>query len=99
MLKEFYITAVNRIRTYRMLGCLGKGNFIRSFRKGGDCLTVFRDGPNNYNIHFWSVIRENSWVHRNVPLRLVVLAIKSFDGMTDMFGQSFHDEKTHTFEY
>ena len=99
MLKEFYESATKRIKTYRSLGCLGKGNFIRSFQKGGDCLTVFRNRANSYNIHFWSVVRENSWTHHDVPLRLVVLAIKSFDGMTDMFGTPFHDEKTHTFEY
>ena len=99
MIKEFYDAAVKRIKAYRMLDCLGKGNFIRSFRKGGDCLTIFRNSANNYDVCFWSIVRENSWVHHNVVLKEVVLAIKSFDGMTDMFGQSFHDEKSHTFEY
>lgn len=99
MLKEFYEAALKRIRVYRTMGCLGKGNFIRSFQRSGDCLTIFRDSPNNYTISFWSAVRENSWAHHDVPLRLVVLAIKSFDGMTDIFGQSFHDEKSHTFEY
>ena len=99
MLKEFYEKVKKRIRVDRMLGYRERGNFICSFKKGDDYLDIFRDAPNSYIIHFSSLIPENRWTHYDMPLWLVRIAILSFDGMTDMFGTPFHDEKTHMFEY
>ena len=100
MLKDFYEAVKKRIRVDHMLGHHERGNFIRSFNGGnGDYLDIFRDAPNSYIIYFSSLIPENRWIHRDVPLRLVVSAIKSFDGMTDMFGQPFHNKETHEFCY
>lgn len=99
MLKEFIEATMKRIRVDRMLGYCEKGNFIRSFKRGEDYLDIFRSGPNDYSIHFYSFNPKNKWIHRNLTLKEVVCAIKSFDGGTDMFGNPFHNVKEHTFEY
>lgn len=98
MLKEFYKCLRTRIYTSRKLG-RQRGELVIWYQKGHDFLDIFRDAPNSYIIHFSSHNPNNCWKHRDVPLRLVVCAIKSFDGGTDMFGNPFHNEKDGTFEY
>lgn len=99
MLKEFYKCLRTRINTSRKLG-RQRDELVTWFEEERDCLTIYRSAPNSYLIIFESAAGEfKSWSHRDVPLRLVVLAIKSFDGMTDMFGQPFHNKKTHDFCY
>lgn len=99
MLKDFIEATLKRIRVDRMLGYCDKGNFIRSFKRGEDYLDIFRSGPNDYTIYFSSFNPKNRWWHHNITLKEVVCAIKSFDGMTDMFGNPFHDEVNGIFEY
>lgn len=94
MVKQFYAS----LRTLISKHLKGSQRVITLGDK--DWLSVWRDAPNSYTIIFESSFgEEKSWSHRDVPLRLVVLAIKSFDGMTDMFGQSFYNKKTHDFCY
>lgn len=98
MLKHFYENLRTRIYVDRRLGYHERGQLIIWFQKGHDFLDIFRDAPNSYVVYFVSHGR-NSWKHKDVPLREVVLAIKSFDGGKDMFGNPFHDEENGTFEY
>ena len=100
MVKEFYKCLRARINEDRRLGHRQKDKLVTWFESERDCLTIYRSAPNSYLIIFESAAGEfKSWSHRDVPLRLVVLAIKSFDGMTDMLGQPFHNKKTHDFCY
>ena len=100
MLKDkFYRCLRTRISTDRRLEHRERGELVCRFQKGHDFLDIFRDAPNSYVIYFNSHNNKNSWKHEDVPLRLVALAVDSFDGMTDMFGTPFYDEKNGTFEY
>lgn len=99
MLKSFYRCLRTRIDVDRRLGYRKRGELVIWYQKGHDFLEIFRDAPNSYVIYFDSHDHKNSWKHRDIPLRLVVCAIKSFDGGTDMFGNPFHNEENGTFEY
>lgn len=94
MIKQFY----SALRILIAKHLKGSQNVITLGDK--DWLEIWREAPNNYTIVFVSSAgEEKSWSHEDVPLRLVVLAIKSFDGMTDMCGQPFYNKKTHDFCY
>ena len=99
MLKRFYECLRIRINTDRRLGYRQKDEIIIWNQRGHDFLTIFRTRPNSYNVRFDAHNTDNSWMHEDAPLRLVALAIASWDGGTDMFGNPFHDEKNGTFEY
>jgi hypothetical protein len=81
------------------LGYRKKGELVVWYQSNGDFLEIFRNAPNSYVIHFDSEVREHSWKHEDIPLRLVKAAVSSFDDGTDMLGNSFHNVEEHTFEY
>lgn len=99
MWKDFCQSLRKRINVDRRLGYRKKGELVVWYQSNGDFLEIFRDAPNSYVIHFDSEVREHSWKHEDVPLRLVKVAVSSFDDGTDMLGNSFHNVEEHTFEY
>lgn len=100
MLKRFYKSLRTQIERNRSSDYRAHSKLVTYFQEGNDFLNIYRDTPNRYTIWFSSGTSSyNNWKHEGVPLREVVLAIKSFDGMTDMFGHLFHDPIAGIFEY
>ena len=85
MVKTFYKCLHALIYSSRRNG-FKKGKLVVWYRKevgrDVDYLDIFRTRPNSYVVHFDSHIEGNSWWHRDVPLRLVVSAVKSFEEAT-----------------
>ena len=92
MLKQFYKSLHTQIERNRSSDYRTHSKLVTYFQGGNDFLSIYRNGPNRYTIWFSSGTSPyNNWKRGGVSLREVVLAIKSFDGMTDMFGHLFHD--------